>query len=399
MTTLTILTLSFVNLTSAGVTQPSTPPPAAQATTVASDTNTEPPATAVASEDPYKGVQLTSSLNFDFRTNKTQDTYRLMYRGKLVKEHGKDPTYLDPTHQFPLNGPGDTSDIVLNLTEGTTALNNKIFDVLGVKPTKFQPLGLGSLRGVVRLSGSFDRQFNLAAGLETPPIRPLNALGFKNPGMLNYLIVGFNGEYQAVPGANNKVVGLVTARMALGKAFGWHKDQGAEPDIKLDKALKELPKNLTVESFLAYARALPGDRMTLEQGFLKDTAGSIETWQEWINTDPNSAEYKEAVQELAALSKEGGIEQLLRDRFVIYRGNNTIKPRSAIWFEGSSWYAVNGNATGRDLRHQAALTYSYFGELGDGFNYSLNLRYEHGQARGDLLEKTNRLIASVGIVF
>jgi hypothetical protein len=331
-------------------------------------------------------IKVDAGYSFKFGSNrKSEPYYRVQVRGKELTKRGTEPTAMNVTGQpetLDTSAPssnqstGDTSDYSLRFENNSLNSSGSLFDIIGVRDKLFGAENgfLKNLRGVAQLNGNSQTdQYNLALGLEAPPIHPLKLLGLnKRRAYTNYLIPGIVGEKQVRAGSGenkNSIVGTYRGFIGLGRHW--------VPDEDLKALIAD-----TIELAPNYARAVEiaaaPPAGNIATGAEDRVRGFLAYYQGGPLSDP---EWEKAISNYVEINSE-----------------SHRHPTQAFWLESAGWYRAQ-DGIGPNFGNLTAATATYWLNPSEGGTKWLRLRYEAGRDRAAPTERKNMIALSLGMEF
>jgi hypothetical protein len=309
--------------------------------------------------------------------------YRLEYRGQLLRQKGTPFTYSDPNK--PIEEPeladpgGDTNNFALRLDRGSVETDSGIFDALGVRSFRL-PRVLRELRGAAGFSGRLDgNQFNVAAGLETPPFHPAAFVNRRmRAGITNWLIFGAFGERQERDENDgvDRDLALATYRAFAGKGFGW-KASGRQ----------EVFRNTLFDAVIAKAPTYEDAQRLDKEIVQKIEEGQQSQVEEIIHALANDAKPPDWRDKVAAFLR-GYAKARAKDH-----------PTYAFWVDSAGWYAFSDVDGGKRFNNLLAITGTWWFNPDAAKPTYARIRYENGRERAAPTESKHFIAFLFGAEF
>lgn len=311
--------------------------------------------------EPVNSIEIDGGYKLNFRSgSQNGGYYSISFNGSLVKGEGTPFKYasgLDLAAPACTTASGDRNKLSLRFEKGTTTIGGGLFEANGVQPLTFRGLDALNLRGTALVAGDLDsKNFQLAVGLESPPLR---VPGFRNSQVSNWIIFGISAQRQenADSTINKKSLGLFTYRMFLGKAFGWRKSADVSKTASkiTDMFLRQAP---TYEDAKTLADKIDknidaANRTSLQQLFL-----------DAVQDAGSEADWKKTVEGIV----KGQVDAV------------TDQPTFALYAEDSGWDPFAGSFDVRKLNNLLTVTLDCW-PLNNYDDMFFRLRYENGFER------------------
>jgi hypothetical protein len=303
----------------------------------------------------------------------SESYYRISYLGELIDSAGTPQSvaqHFEITEAKPQHSGGDRSALELSLESGATTLGGTLFELNGAMPLEFR--GLGSLRGAAYVTSDSELDnLKAAVGLETRPIR---IPGMSKHGITNWLVLGVMGERSEATddGTQDSTYGLVTARLFLGKAFGWRKS--AQPELVAQaiaaSILEAAPDLEAGKRLVDELSARPANTLTKPQATLIDAVGDFPGGPDWANYIRRTAR---------------GIADAITDQQTV-----------SVYLEASGWNAFSVREGLPRRRGLVTLTADYW-PLTIRDDLILRARYEWGYHRAAPDIKVNQFLVTLNV--
>lgn len=323
-------------------------------------------------------IEITGGYKFDFNgKNLDKGFYSIGYKGSLVKSEGtpfKFAKGIDLAAPVSEIGTGDKNSFAIKYENGTTTVNSGLFEANGVLPLNLAGFEKLNLRGNANVAA--DAKFEtiqFSAGLESPPLR---IPGFATTQYSNWIVLGVNANRQEATNnkVDDKISGLITYRVFLGKAFGWRKS--ADTSITAAKIsetiLKQAPKYSDALIIRDKVQAIPANkRNSLQQLFL-DTIIEAESEEYWQTT----------VHDMAF----GRADEI------------TDQQTFSLYVENSGWCSFADKLGKHRLENLLTATLDYW-PITTNDNILIRLRYENGYEYALPNEKKDQILLSANLKF
>lgn len=334
--------------------------------------------------DILKGLRLDAGFLQDFRAKRDDAIYyKLSYKGNTVKEHGSAPKESDATGgvTVPKAEKNDVPQLDLRIERGNAAIDGGLFNLLGTQNIRLD--FLRDVRGALQASGRLDgKQFNLAAGLESPPIVPLHALGLDpDRRWTNWIVFGAQGERQEKRDAlgGDSASGLLTYRAFFGRVIGWANAEGRDKTAQED-----------FEAVLSLAPTYDDARKQY------DTARKMAR-KNRSKAQNRLISFISAHEALHDLTNENYRDQL--HAYLFAKSLAKELPRNLLYIESTGWYTLTDDLGGANKRFNNlfAFTLEHYLRPSEENGPFLRLRYENGRERAAPTAPKNQVILSVGV--
>ena len=325
---------------------------------------------------PVRAWEIEGGYRVPVENDSADDTYyRITYKGSLIDSSG---TPLQASQHFEITTPkaeapgGDRSALELLLEDGSAVGGGELLEMNGGTPLPLHGLEKLQLRGTAYVGSDLQSNaLKAAVGLESPPLR---VPGLGKTGASNWFVLGVMGERseETDTTAGDSTYGVLTGRLFLGKAFGWHKKASVEDTARAieDSILGKASDLAGGQKLATELGKIPAARRTALQQLIIDTVGDTTSDAEWRKT----------VHEMAT-----GTADALTDQ-----------PMFAAYLEATGWNAFSPDEAIPRHRGLVTATVDYWPLLSRD-DVILRARYEWGFQRSQPNIRVNQFLITITI--
>lgn len=357
----------------------------------------------------YDGAEIRAgfALSKAGQSLKGSEFHEIIFKNHTVSKSGVKPDNANTTEDFLQSAPEKAVEngFLLNLADGSGALNEPTLNLLGIDKLNIKPVKIGNYRSVTHLNGKLDgSEVNTAFGLEHPAIHFISSIP-------NWFIPGVTIDHQFKRDASDSTTGKFTGRLFTGLSTTKAR---RKITFSLDEVKKRVP---TLKAAIDWRAKSLQDMVTtgddefdrfLRQNIGKLLANGIRTQvatqiADFDRSHPNATE--EMKQQFFEEIGEQIYEEMLPQFYKDFADSFSLATVNALWLESSGWYTFAGKPSGRRLNGVVALVGTHFfaykgnGPQPKGGRSFLQVRGEYGHDRAAQTDDIVRFTASLNHTF